>query len=135
MAFAGFVLSMDIPSGLLDSQKFPCPNMALTNIQSSAESDDNTTDSFEVKLICSKCSGLVGIMNNPNQTAPSKKTRKDYYGNDIGKNQKAHKVSFRDVIPQKDLTDVKYIENYKEYNKLYDNPKQVNTTGCLCAIF
>ncbi|MDR3548745.1 MAG: hypothetical protein P4M11_10860 [Candidatus Pacebacteria bacterium] len=75
--------------------------------------------------------GLASILvKYGEQSKPE--TRKDFYGTQIVRNSKTHKITFRDAIPDKPVFDVLYIESYKEYNVLpKESPK---AAGCSCTI-
>eukprot|EP00826_Nyctotherus_ovalis_P044169 TRINITY_DN4755_c0_g1_i8.p2 TRINITY_DN4755_c0_g1~~TRINITY_DN4755_c0_g1_i8.p2 ORF type:complete len:122 (+),score=20.58 TRINITY_DN4755_c0_g1_i8:120-485(+) len=63
------------------------------------------------------------------------KIRKDFYGTEIHRNIKKHKVTFKDIEPNKAVADVKYVESYKAFNaRPVIREKETKKVACSCCI-
>ena len=56
--------------------------------------------------------------------------RRDRFGTRIEKEQKRHRITFRDNVNAGKLADVHEVESYRQYNVLVET----TTTGCQCRL-
>ena len=128
MTFASYMPSVDYTAGIFESQNAVLQSILHKSYASLKNAIDAQEDKVEYRIVNkSPAQNLPGIMVDSKNC---KKPRKDLYGNEISRNRRIHRVSFRDELPNQCVEDILYVQSFGEFNVLTEETKG----GCACKI-